>query len=95
MSVAAICGALDLALGFVLAAAYGSEAMVAVGGTAAFGTAIALVVDHRRNPQWMTLRAFYRERTAVLFQSRQKQEFEQVRRAVVRAVEANFGLSAK
>jgi hypothetical protein len=50
---------------------------------------ITRVVDRRRNPRWMELRAIHHGRETVLFRSRDQREFGQVRRAVIRAVEAH------
>jgi hypothetical protein len=87
--VALICAAIELALVMPLAAAYGSAAMLCAGFITATGMAVALLVDGRRNPQWMALCARYGGQVITLFTSRNRREFEQVRRAVIRAVEVN------
>jgi hypothetical protein len=87
--VALICGAIELALAAPLAAVYGSVILLCAGFIAAVGVAAALLVDGRRNPRWMALGAIYDGRKITLFSSRNQQEFEQVRRAMIRAVEAN------
>lgn len=46
-------------------------------------------IDERRNPRRMELAAWHEGRRIVLFTSTNRRVFEQVRRAVVRAVEAN------
>ena len=88
-TVALICAAIELALAVPLAAVYGSVILLCAGMISAVGIAAALLVDGRHNPRWMALRAVRGERKIVLFSSRNQQEFEQVRRAVIRAVEAN------
>jgi hypothetical protein len=42
----------------------------------------------QRSPRWMALRAIYRGREVELFSTNDKAEFERVRLAVIRAVEA-------
>jgi hypothetical protein len=88
-TVALICGAIELALAAPLALAYGSAAVLCGGFITAFGLAAALLVDGRRNPRWMALYGVNGGREITLYSSRNQQEFEQVRRAVIRAVEAN------
>jgi Family of unknown function (DUF6232) len=88
-TVAMICGVIELALAAPLAAAYGSLILLCAGFITAFGLAAAILVDGRRNPRWMALRGIHRGRAITLFGSRNRKEFEQVRRAVIRAVEAN------
>jgi hypothetical protein len=88
-TVALMFGAIELVLAVPLAVAYGSAALFCAGLVAGFGLAAALLADERRNPRWMALHAVSRGRWIVLFASRDRREFEQVRRAVIRAVEAN------
>jgi hypothetical protein len=87
--VALICGVIELALAALFATAYGSAALLCTGLVAGAGLALAILVDDRRNPRWMALRAVHDGQPITLFQSRDRQEFEQVRRAVIRAVEDN------
>ena len=91
VSVALICGAIELGIAVPLALALrdGAAIMLAAGILIAIGVAAALIADGRRNPRWMALRAVHRGRMITLFRSRKHEEFEQVRRAVIRAVEAN------
>lgn len=42
-----------------------------------------------RHPRWMEIRAVYRGAEVLLFGTRDKGEFERVRRALIRAVEIN------
>jgi Family of unknown function (DUF6232) len=88
-TVAMISGGIELALAAPLAAAYGSAVLLGIGFISAFGLAAAILVDGRRNPQWMALRGIHRGQAITLFSTRNTQEFEQVRRAMIRAVEAN------
>jgi Family of unknown function (DUF6232) len=87
--VALICGAIELVLAAPLAAAYGSAALLCAGFVSAFGLAAALLLDGRRNPRWMALRGVHAGRVVTLFSTRDQREFGQVKRAVIRAVEAN------
>lgn len=87
--VALISGALELAIAAPVAVLYGSAIMWGAGTVTAFGVGAALIADGRRNPRWMALRAVHRGEMVELFSSRRHQEFEQVRRAVIRAIEAN------
>jgi hypothetical protein len=87
-TVALICGAIELALAVPLAAAVGSVALLCTGFLTAFGLAVALMVDSRHNPRWMALRAVHQGQETTLFSSRDQQEFQRVRLAVVRAVQA-------
>lgn len=86
---ALVCGLVELGLGSVLALAHGGAILVGVGVVAGAGMAAALVVDDRRNPRWMALQAAHHGRVVTLFSSRSQLEFEQVRRATIRAVEAS------
>jgi hypothetical protein len=93
-AVAVFCGAIELALAVPVAltqasVASRSAAILCVGLVTAFGVAAAIIVDGRRNPRWMALRAELGGREITLFTSRNRPEFEAVRRAVIRAVEAN------
>jgi hypothetical protein len=88
-TVALICGAIELTLAAPLAVAYGSLLLLCAGLVSAFGLAAALIMDGRRNPRWMALLAVYGEREITLFSSRDHREFQRVRLAVIRAVEAN------
>jgi hypothetical protein len=88
-TVALICGGIELALAAAVAASFGAAVMLCAGFAAAVGLAVAILADGRRNPKWLALRGVIDGRTVTLFSSPNPQEFEQVRRAVIRAVEAN------
>ena len=90
-AVALYCGALELLLTVGVAALYGSVGwlLCAAGLLAAMGVGGAIWIDDYRNPRHMELTAEHRGRRVVLFTSDNQRVFEQVRRAVVRAVEAN------
>jgi hypothetical protein len=75
-----------IALPFAVVA--GSAPMVVAGALAASGVGLGVLVDSRRNPRWMALRAVYRGREVELFSSTRRRDFELVRLAVIRAVEA-------
>lgn len=86
---ALIFGAIDVGLFAPLAAFYGSALMLGVVLVAALGLVATLLIQSRRNPSWMVLRAVYRGREFTLFSTHDRLEFGKVRRAVLRAVEAN------
>lgn len=86
---ALVCGAIELALAVPLAAVFGSVMLLCSGLLTCFGMAVALLVDGRHNPRWMALQATHDGQRITLFSSRNQQEFQQVRRAVVRAVQAD------
>ena len=88
-TVALIVGGVELALVLPLVAVFRSLAMVAAGVVAVLGMAAGVLLDARRNPRWMELRALHRGADVLLFGTRDKVEFEQVRRALIRAVEIN------
>lgn len=90
-AVALFCGVVELLLAIGVAALYGSGTVLlcAAGVVAAIGLVGALWIDDRRNPRRMELAAWYKGRRVVLFVSNDQRVFEQVRRAVVRALEAN------
>lgn len=90
-AVAVYCGMVELLLATGVAAVYGSaEALLCVAGTVAgTGLAGAILIDDRRNPRRMELVAWHEGRRVVLFTSNDQRVFEQVRRAVVRALEAD------
>ncbi|GIF17603.1 hypothetical protein BJ973_009432 [Actinoplanes tereljensis] len=87
--VALISGGIELLLGLALSAFFGVAVLLGVAVIDAGGLAAAILLDSRRNPRWMELRATHRGQQTVLFRSRDQREFEQVRRAVIRAIEAN------
>ncbi|MEV4515139.1 DUF6232 family protein [Dactylosporangium sp. NPDC049525] len=87
---ALVAAAVEVALAAPMSAAYGSIPLLCTGFVSALGIAAAVLVDHRRNPRWMALLAFHHGQEITLFSSRDQQEFGKVRRAVLRAVEANF-----
>jgi hypothetical protein len=86
---ALVFGLLELAVAAPLVAVYGSVLLLCVGLATAAGLAGALLVDLWRNPRWMALRAVSDGREVLLFASRDARVFEQVRRAVNRAVAAD------
>ncbi|MFC4069745.1 hypothetical protein [Actinoplanes subglobosus] len=47
------------------------------------------MLGERRGSRWATLEATSGKRRVVLYRSRNSREFQRVRRAVIRAVEAN------
>ena len=90
--VALVAGGVEVGVALPLTVAYQSTVMLLVGLIAAAGVAAGVLTDARRNPRWMELRATYRGEDVLLFSSRNSTEFEQVRRALVRAVEVNRDL---
>jgi hypothetical protein len=87
--VAILCGVVEIGLSGTVAVAYDSLPVACVGLLTAVATAVAVTVDERRNPRWATLEALSGGRRVVLYRSRNAREFQRVRRAVIRAVEAN------
>jgi hypothetical protein len=89
--VALYCGAVELLLAFGIAALYGSAPAILclAAAIAAIGMAGAIWTDDRKNPRRMELTAWYEGRRVVLFVSHDQRVFEAVRRAVVRALEAD------
>jgi uncharacterized protein DUF6232 len=87
-SAALFAGALELLISLPFAVLGGSALMVVAGLLAAFGIGVGVLVDSRRNPRWMALRARYLGREVELFSTTYQPEFERVRLAVIRAVEA-------
>ncbi|GIF38771.1 DUF6232 family protein [Actinoplanes xinjiangensis] len=88
-ALALVLGTVEIGLSAGLAVAYGSALVVVVGLVAAAATAAALVLGERRSSRWATLEATNGSRRVVLYRSRSSREFQRVRRAVIRAVEAN------
>ena len=89
--VALYCAAVEVLLAAVVAALYGSAEMLlcAAGVVAAAGLGGAIWADDQHNPRRLMLIAWHGKRRVVLFESTDQRIFEQVRRAVVRALEAN------
>jgi hypothetical protein len=87
--IALICGGLELVLAALLAAAFGAIPLLCTGIVAAGGVGIAVAIDSRNNPAWMVLMAEHRGRVVTLYSTADRLEFGKVRRAVLRAVEAN------
>jgi hypothetical protein len=88
-SVALFTGGLEMMLALPFAIAYSSALMLCAGVVAALGVGIGVLLDARRNPRRLELRAYYRDREVCLFHTRDKIAFEQVRRALIRAIEAD------
>ena len=87
---ALVCGAVEWGIAAPLAAVtYGSMILMLAGALTATGIVVAHVADGRRNPRWMELRAAHGGRVVTIFSSPTHREFEQVRRAVIRAAAAN------
>jgi uncharacterized protein DUF6232 len=87
--IAMICAGVELAVA-VIAAALAGAASIAIAGlvvAAVMGATIRAV--GRGKPGWMVLLAEHRGHPVALFSSQNRQEFEQIRRAVLRAVEAD------
>jgi hypothetical protein len=91
-TVAIYCGAVEVLLAAVVAAVIGSAALLCLAGAVlGAGVAGAALIDNRRNPRRMELAAWHQGDRVMLFTSDNRRQFEQVRRAVVRAMEANRG----
>lgn len=90
-AMALYCGMIELLLAGGAGALYGAaDALLCMAGViAAIGLVAAIWVDDRRNPRRMELAAWHKGYRVVLFSSDNRRVFEQVRRAVIRAIEAN------
>jgi uncharacterized protein DUF6232 len=88
-TVALIVGGVEVVLALPVTVAWHSSAMLCSGFLAALGVACGVMVDSRRQPRWMELHAAYRGEDLKLFCTRDKTAFEKVRRALIRAIEAN------
>jgi hypothetical protein len=88
-SIALFTGGLEMLLALSVAIAYSSALLLCVGFVAALGVGLGVLLDARRNPRRLELRAYHRERDVCLFRTRDKIAFEQVRRALIRAIEAD------
>jgi hypothetical protein len=86
-TVALIAGGIEVGLALPFTVAYQSAAMFLVGLFAAAGLGAGILVDARRNPRRLELRAAHRGTEVVLFTSRDLAEFERVRWALIRALE--------
>jgi hypothetical protein len=87
--VALYCGLVELLLGGAAGAVLGSAAtLIPAGVVAALGLTGAIWIDDLRNPRRMQLVAWHDGRRVVLFESTNERVFGQVRRAVLRALEA-------
>ncbi len=91
LATAAVTSTVEVALAVPLAVAYHSAGVMCVGLVAAGGMGLGVLVDGRRNPRWMALRAIYQGERVELFQSRDKKQFGHVKRAVLRAVQFDRG----
>lgn len=87
-SLALASAAIEILLGLVLAWLFGTFILLGAAFVAAGGLALAAIVDGHRNPYWMELHAIHRGQQTLLFSSRDRREFDQVRRAVLRAMQA-------
>jgi hypothetical protein len=87
--IALICAGIELGVAVPLAAVADSVPVLWAGLVVAAGLGAATWAHSRNNPTWMMLTAEHRGVPVTLFSSQDQQEFEQVRRAVMRAVEAD------
>jgi hypothetical protein len=87
--VALIAGGIEIILSLPFAMASDSPATLVAGLTAAAGICAGILVDNWRNPRWLELRAYHGGEEVVLFRSRSLAEFERVRWALIRALEAD------
>ncbi|MFI7546489.1 DUF6232 family protein [Actinoplanes sp. NPDC049599] len=90
-NVAVVVALVELALAAPLALIVGSGVLLVAAILAASSLAIAILVDARRNPRWMSLTTIIRGRELTIFSTRDRREFERVRRALVRAIESARG----
>lgn len=88
-TVALIAAGVEVVAAMPFALGLSSLMMLFAGFLAALGVGAGVLVDARRNPRCMELRASYRGIDVRLFTTRDLNEFERVRWALVRAVEAS------
>jgi hypothetical protein len=88
-AVGLIVGGVEVALVLPLSAVFRSFVMVLTGLVMALGMGVGVLLDARRNPRWMEIRAQHHHTDVLLFGTRDKAEFARVRRALIRAVEIN------
>ncbi|MFF5081286.1 DUF6232 family protein [Actinoplanes sp. NPDC000266] len=86
--IALFCGGVEVALAVPLSVAFGAVSLLGAGLLAAGGVGVAAAVESRSRPSWMALVAAHRGRAVTLYSTNDHQRFDQVRRAVLRAVEA-------
>jgi hypothetical protein len=87
-AVAVAIGTVEALLVVPLALIFRSALLAWVGLIAIVGAMIAVAIDAQRNPRWMEIRAFYVDRHVSLFRTRNRREFERVRWALIRALDA-------
>lgn len=63
--------------------------VLVVGSLVGLAMMIAVLVDARRNPRWLDIRARYRGQLVLIYRSRDARAYEAVRFALIRALEAN------
>jgi len=91
---AMIAAGVELAVAVAASALFGAVPILYAGLVAAVGLGAASLAVGRGRPQWMVLVAEHRGHPVALFSSPNQQEFEQVRRAVLRAVETDAAARA-
>jgi hypothetical protein len=85
--VALVAGGIEIILSLPFALAADSLPILVAGLIAAVGVCVGILVDHWRNPRLLELRAYHDGAEVILFQSRNRAEFERVRWALIRALE--------
>ncbi|WP_148307922.1 DUF6232 family protein [Actinoplanes friuliensis] len=91
VKVTAVMGLIEAAIAGTSAAVLQSGWMLLAGVFSACTVAMGAITDFRKNPRFMTIEATWRGKRIVLFRTRDKQKFGQVRRALIRAIEDNRG----
>ena len=92
VKVTVVLGLIEAAIAGTSAAVLESGWMIVAGLVSACTVAMGAITDHRRNPRFMTIEAIRYGRRIVLFRTRDKEKFGQVRRALIRAIEDNRDL---
>lgn len=83
---ALVAGGIEIVLSLPLALAAESLAVLVAGLIAAVGICLGVLLNGRRNPRWLELRAYHGCAEVVLFRSRSLAEFERVRWALINAL---------
>jgi hypothetical protein len=89
VKVAAVMSGIEAVIAAGSAAAYGSGWLILAGLFSAGTVALGAVADYRKNPRFMAMEATIRGQHFVLYQTRDKQKFGHVWRAMIRAAEDN------
>jgi hypothetical protein len=88
-TLAGVVGAVEISIAAPIVVTTGSMTITVAGIGAAVLAMAAVLIDARRNPRRMEIRAGHRGRDVALFRTHDRLEFDRVRWALIRAVELN------